>query len=166
MLMPTPHTDGADGLGVGCIDCRQGAAPWTDSEADVLATGFDVKNGEIDTTASKFTLRDNDGTERIKSENGRSAGFCQLQGGRERSVKATNGNFSGAVHCEQRKNRKSGNQERIGSIGVPNSGSYNVLSPRGIQFHTSLSDRICFVRCPCSDHSSNRGAGVTREVPA
>ena len=42
-----------------------------DVKDDLLDTGVDITNEKIDVVASKFTLRDNDNTERIKSENGK-----------------------------------------------------------------------------------------------
>ena len=125
------------------------ATEWTDSEADVLATGFDIKKGEIDTTASKFTLRDNDGTERIKSENDKVVvDFDNFKIDKDGNVTATNGNFSGTVTASS---GNIGNLE-ISQTGIElfdtNSVPRRVLSPNAIQYYTSIENHTRLVDVP------------------
>ncbi len=59
----------------------------------LLATGVDITNGKIGMIASQFTLRDNDGTERIKATNGKvTLDFDNLKV-TSQGVQASNGTF-------------------------------------------------------------------------
>ena len=59
----------------------------------LLATGIDITNGKIGMIASQFTLRDNDGTERIKATNGKvTLDFDNLKV-TSQGVQASNGTF-------------------------------------------------------------------------